>query len=299
MLIYYGVLSIYCFLLPLLPSLILLVRYIDLHVYFLLKNFLFVILPLYYISLNVIIWIIKRNFSYQVAVRAILLGFVFCLGLFVSTLATDSWNIFGWYMCILSFFHYSEFLAIAATNPRTLSISSYILNHSVQYQIAAVSSWVEFFIEQWLCPEIKTYRWISIIGLSLCVGGEFLRKLAMFTAKSNFNHVVQSERNEGHELVTTGVYGVFRHPSYVGWFYWSIGTQLILLNPVCFIGYTLASWKFFHERITVEEMTLISFFGQDYIEYRKKVPTGLPFINGYDVDVITKMQQENFQNPVT
>jgi len=48
----------------------------------------------------------------------------------------------------------------------------------------------------------------------------------MCTAKHNFNHVVQSEKSDNHELITHGVYNLCRHPSYVGWFYWSIGTQV-------------------------------------------------------------------------
>lgn len=56
--------------------------------------------------------------------------------------------------------------------------------------------------------------------------GEGLRKAAMLTAGSNFNHIVQNEKAQSHVLVTGGVYAFFRHPSYVGWFYWSIGTQV-------------------------------------------------------------------------
>lgn len=56
--------------------------------------------------------------------------------------------------------------------------------------------------------------------------GEGLRKAAMLTAGSNFNHIVQNEKAQSHVLVTSGVYAYFRHPSYVGWFYWSIGTQV-------------------------------------------------------------------------
>ena len=33
-------------------------------------------------------------------------------------------------------------------------------------------------------------------------------------------------REDGHYLVKSGVYAWFRHPSYVGWFYWSIATQV-------------------------------------------------------------------------
>jgi len=55
----------------------------------------------------------------------------------------------------------------------------------------------------------------------------------------------------------------------------------MLLNPVCMVTYTIASWIFFKERITDEEITLLNFFGEDYLHYQKRVPTGLPFIYGY------------------
>ena len=69
---------------------------------------------------------------------------------------------------------------------------------------------------------------ISMIGLFLVIFGELLRKAAMFWAGQNFNHYVQHVREEGHQLVTDGVYNLFRHPSYVGWFYWSVGTQVFI-----------------------------------------------------------------------
>jgi protein-S-isoprenylcysteine O-methyltransferase Ste14 len=74
--------------------------------------------------------------------------------------------------------------------------------------------------------ELKQITWLSATGLLMVVFGECLRKAAMFTAGSNFNHVVQNEKSDTHTLVTSGVYAWFRHPSYVGWFYWSIGTQV-------------------------------------------------------------------------
>ena len=74
--------------------------------------------------------------------------------------------------------------------------------------------------------ELKQITWLSATGLLMVVFGECLRKAALFTAGSNFNHVVQNEKSETHTLVTSGVYAWFRHPSYVGWFYWSIGTQV-------------------------------------------------------------------------
>lgn len=57
-----------------------------------------------------------------------------------------------------------------------------------------------------------------------------LRKAAIWTARDNFTHLVQQEKMETHALVTHGVYSWFRHPSYVGWFYWCIGTQVEYIN---------------------------------------------------------------------
>ena len=115
----------------------------------------------------------------------------------------------------------------------------------------------------------------------MCVGGEAIRKIAMLTAGSNFDHLIRTHREDEHQLVTSGIYSLCRHPSYVGWFYWSIGTQIILCNPLCTIAYALASWKFFNERVYQEEITLIHFFNEQYVTYQQKVPTGLPFIGGY------------------
>uniref|UniRef100_A0A8D1PN10 Protein-S-isoprenylcysteine O-methyltransferase n=1 Tax=Sus scrofa TaxID=9823 RepID=A0A8D1PN10_PIG len=128
-------------------------------------------------------------------------------------------------MCSLSLFHYSEYLVTAVNNPKSLSLDSFLLNHSLEYTVAALSSWIEFTLENIFWPELKQITWLSATGLLMVVFGECLRKAAMFTAGSNFNHVVQNEKSETHTLVTSGVYAWFRHPSYVGWFYWSIGTQ--------------------------------------------------------------------------
>ncbi|XP_048873027.1 protein-S-isoprenylcysteine O-methyltransferase isoform X2 [Brienomyrus brachyistius] len=226
--------------------------------------------------------IIYKGPLYKVAVRASFLGCAFGCGLLIS-FAETAWTHFGWYMCSLSFFHYSEYLVTAIINPRSLSLDSFLLNHSVEYTIAAVSSWVEFMVERLLFPELKQLSWVSLLGLFMVFCGEGLRKSAMLTAGSNFNHVVQNEKAQSHVLVTSGVYAYCRHPSYVGWFYWSIGTQVMLCNPVCLLGYTLASWRFFRERIEEEEISLIHFFGEDYLDYKRKVPTGLPFIPGIRV----------------
>ncbi|XP_054164785.1 protein-S-isoprenylcysteine O-methyltransferase-like [Oppia nitens] len=218
---------------------------------------------------------------FDVSIRAGLLGEGLALGLWMALLATTNWSsIFGLYLSVLSLFHFSEYIMTAIINPNSLSLDSFLLNHSKEYGIAAAASVTEFIIETYFWPQIKLVSIITNFGVFLCLSGELMRKLAMITAGSNFNHIVQNRHKSGHVLVTNGIYSLCRHPSYVGWFCWSIGTQLILLNPICLVGYAMVSWKFFKERIYEEEITLIHFFGRDYIKYKQKVFSGLPFIYG-------------------
>lgn len=234
---------------------------------------------LYVLFLLALLWLTTAN-TIRVVIIAHLLGILFGVGLSVILQFNGDEIYVGVYMMVLSFFHLSEYVVTSIHNPGTLTLNSFLINHSIEYGMAAALSWIEYLIEYLFIPWIKSYWYISWIGIILIVFGESLRKLAMLTAKANFNHTVQYYKRYNHQLVTSGVYGIARHPSYVGWFYWSIGTQLLLCNPVCIMGYTIASWLFFKDRIQVEEEYLVHFFGQEYIDYQKQVGTGLPFISG-------------------
>ncbi|KRY57446.1 Protein-S-isoprenylcysteine O-methyltransferase [Trichinella britovi] len=191
----------------------------------------------------------------------------------------EIFHLFGWYLCVLSTFHFTEFIAIAVCNDDTLSIDSFLLNHSFEYWLAAILSWVEYFVEYYYFPSLKHVALISKCGFMLTITGEVFRKLAIYTAGKGFSHLVSTKRKETHKLVTTGVYHLWRHPAYLGWLLWCVGTQLILCNPVCFVGYSYVSWKFLKQRIQVEESYLVQFFGNEYLKYREEVPSGIPFVD--------------------
>lgn len=71
---------------------------------------------------------------------------------------------------------------------------------------------------------------------------------------------------------------MLRHPSYFGFYYWALGSQLMMMNPVCLIGFAGALHHFFSERIDYEERLLVRFFGQNYRDYQARTRTGLPLI---------------------
>ena len=82
-------------------------------------------------------------------------------------------------------------------------------------------SCLEWLIEYLFMP---VYWPFILVGSSMCITGHLLRLGAMFHAASNFHHVVQTTKKKDHRLVTTGVYQFCRHPSYLGWSLWAIGT---------------------------------------------------------------------------
>lgn len=117
-----------------------------------------------------------------------------------------------------------------------------------------------------------------LLGLLLVVIGQVVRSAAMVQAGPSFNHIVQQTQKQEHILVTTGIYGKLRHPSYFGFFWWGLGTQLVMGNVVCFVGYAAVLWKFFSARIRHEEIFLVKFFGGEYLDYRNKVGTKIPLV---------------------
>lgn len=125
---------------------------------------------------------------------------------------------------------------------------------------------------------MKEFKTLWVIGSLTCFVSDLFRKTAILTAGRSFHQLVQSEKSADHKLITHGVYAIVRHPAYVGWFYFSMGTQIILANPISFVLFAIINWIFFEERIFKEEGHLISFYGEEYVKYMNSTPSGLPFL---------------------
>ena len=223
-----GKVSIYCFVATAMVSLIVFLPGVGVDETIYKRNSLWVY-PLHYILINVLLIKIYAENFYSIAWRASLLGFIFAIGLAITKWSDEYIFPFGIYICFLAMFHYSEFLSIAWSNPKSLSTASFILNHSPQYFMGILTSWIEFGLEWWWFPGLKTMSPIIYMGVINCIFGELLRKGAMITAKTNFHHLVQNHKDPNHRLITHGVYNLCRHPSYCGWFIWAVGTQVRII----------------------------------------------------------------------
>ncbi|RCH89102.1 hypothetical protein CU097_006436 [Rhizopus azygosporus] len=184
----------------------------------------------------------------------------------------------GIFLVALPIFHFLEYVATALFNAEKLSLDSYLINHGRQYHAAHTAALVEFIIEYYFFPNWKQFGYLSYFGLFLLVIGQGCRTIAMFSAKHNFSHHIVDHKENDHVLVTHGIYKIMRHPSYFGFFWWALGAQLLLGNPICFIGFIFVLQRFFSERITYEEYTLERFFGQEWRDYKSKTPTLMLFV---------------------
>jgi protein-S-isoprenylcysteine O-methyltransferase len=79
-------------------------------------------------------------------------------------------------------------------------------------------------------------------------------------------------------LITQGIYHWIRHPGYLGFYVFAVGTQIALKNAFAVVVYIVVLWRFFHDRIVWEEGCLVDMFGADYRRYRGNTPTWIPFI---------------------
>jgi protein-S-isoprenylcysteine O-methyltransferase len=188
--------------------------------------------------LFIIHYIVLNSFyTKQVFLRAHFLTLMLTVGFIWS--ATSS--ALGLFTIILSIFHLSEYISVGLWCPRSLKVESFLLNHSPQYHTALVLAYLEYFIEKYyFFPNGVPYHWVLIIvGSVIVFSGEYLRKLAMYTARQSFSHLIEDKPNKEHRLITHGIYESYRHPAYVGWFWWACGTQVLLANPICFLIYLI------------------------------------------------------------
>ncbi|KAF7188847.1 Protein-S-isoprenylcysteine O-methyltransferase [Pseudocercospora fuligena] len=227
----------------------------------------------------------SRDLS-RIGVQAFALGNFFSAGLILAAYLVkieSLWWRLPAFTAALAFFHFMEYWTQARYNTPAIRADSFLLfTNGWQYNTAHSLATVELVLSC-IYPaygQAYVFPYTIAAGLALVFVGQFVRSLAMAQAGVSFNHVISRERKDTHKLVTHGIYRFFRHPSYFGFFWWALGTQLMVGNKFCVFGYGLALWGFFSTRIRAEERLLSDekFFGKDYLEYKKRTGTMIPFI---------------------
>jgi protein-S-isoprenylcysteine O-methyltransferase Ste14 len=138
--------------------------------------------------------------------------------------------------------------------------------------IGLLLSWLSAYTDRkdiWTIDS-NAVRWIGVL---LYAGGGVLRLWPVFVLGRRFSGLVAIQK--GHALVTTGIYGVIRHPSYLGLLIMSLGWALafragagVLLTAILLVPLIT--------RIRAEEALLQSHFGAEYDRYRARTSRLVP-----------------------
>jgi protein-S-isoprenylcysteine O-methyltransferase Ste14 len=116
---------------------------------------------------------------------------------------------------------------------------------------------------------------VRYTGLALFVVGSALRLGPVFVLGRRFSGLVAIQ--EGHSLVTDGLYRVIRHPSYLGLLLGLFGWDLIFRSAIGVLV-SLPMILPLVARMNSEEALLESEFGEVYSDYRRRTWRLLPFL---------------------
>ena len=100
--------------------------------------------------------------------------------------------------------------------------------------------------------------------------------MAVATLKKQFT--VKVSIVEKHEIVKTGIYGIIRHPAYLGHLASLLGIGLVLGNWVGLTALVVLPLAGILYRIHVEERALLRYFGPAYQAYASRTKRLLPGI---------------------
>jgi protein-S-isoprenylcysteine O-methyltransferase Ste14 len=109
---------------------------------------------------------------------------------------------------------------------------------------------------------------IEWIGVAFCTAGLALLLLSMLSFSKSFRVGIDADHPD--QLVTTGVFRLTRNPIYVAFGLVLLGQFLLFSNWIMLLYLFAATWLF-HRQVVREESFLRAYYGQEYLEYCKRV----------------------------
>lgn len=110
--------------------------------------------------------------------------------------------------------------------------------------------------------------YLDWIALVILVTGIII--LLASAIQLNYDLIFGLSSSDKHKLHTNGIYSVSRHPFYLGFIFILFSSCLLTPNALNIAAF-LGTWLIHHRIMVREEEFLISQYGQEYIQYTKKV----------------------------
>ncbi len=126
-------------------------------------------------------------------------------------------------------------------------------------------------------PKVEAFAfplWLRLAGIAIIVGAGVLGTLGILNLGSNLTPFPKPK--QGGHLVSSGVYGLVRHPIYSGIIFGSFGWAL-LTDTLLGVALAAALFIFFDLKSRREERWLTEAY-PDYPAYQKRVRKLIPFL---------------------
>lgn len=110
---------------------------------------------------------------------------------------------------------------------------------------------------------------VRVMGVVMSVAGTIFFIVAVRTMRDSWRAGVS--KTDKTELVTSGIYQISRNPAFVGFDLLYIGILLMFFNWFLCILTIFAIIMYHLQIVNVEEDFLLATFGNEYLQYKKKV----------------------------
>ncbi len=107
------------------------------------------------------------------------------------------------------------------------------------------------------------------LGAVLSVAGTIIFITAVRTMRDSWRAGVS--KTDKTELVTNGIYQISRNPAFLGFDLLYLGTLLMFFNWILFLCTVFVILMYHLQIVNVEEDFLLITFGEEYVQYKKKV----------------------------
>jgi len=150
----------------------------------------------------------------------------------------------------------------------------------IALQAVAVGIVWTFYRVPFLSPLVESGHLLNIVlesfAILLAVGAIWFARSAVKELGKQF--ALQARLIEGHELITTGVYGIVRHPIYTAFFAMTLATGLLMSHWIALVAAACIFAIGTRIRTANEDRLLRDAFGTEFLEWKEKVPGLVPFL---------------------
>jgi protein-S-isoprenylcysteine O-methyltransferase Ste14 len=123
---------------------------------------------------------------------------------------------------------------------------------------------------------VRPHSILNLIGGALMLAGIFVRVASARTLGRFYSRTLTTEADQ--HLVTSGLYGLVRHPGYLGTITLFVGSGIAVDNFITIFVILAAILPAYVRRITIEERMLERIFGQEFTHYRARTRKLIPLL---------------------